>query len=158
MPLYTTAAPATKTGTVADFAGSAAPTGWLLCDGSAVSRTTYADLFAEIGTTYGVGDGSTTFNLPDAQGRMTVGLGTNADVNALGDSDGLAIASRTPKHTHGPGTLGGTTGTPSANQSAATPLLGAVPSLTHTHNFSVTTGSSASAGPGFITMNKIIKT
>lgn len=51
-------------GTLLDFAGSSAPSGWHLCDGSAVSRTTYAALFSAIGTTYGVGDGSTTFNLP----------------------------------------------------------------------------------------------
>ena len=54
---------------VLDYAGSSAPTGYLLCDGSAVSRTTYADLFAIIGTTYGEGDGSTTFNVPNLVGR-----------------------------------------------------------------------------------------
>ena len=51
------------------------PTGWLLCDGSSVSRTTYAALFAILGTAYGAGDGSTTFNLPDGRGRMPVGAG-----------------------------------------------------------------------------------
>lgn len=60
-------------GTVFDFAGSTAPTGWLLCYGQAVSRTTYADLYAAIGTTYGTGDGSTTFNLPDLRGRAVAG-------------------------------------------------------------------------------------
>ena len=59
--------------TVLDYAGSSAPAGFLLCDGSAVSRTTYAALFATIGTIYGVGDGSTTFNLPDARGRTIAG-------------------------------------------------------------------------------------
>lgn len=63
------------TGAVIGFAGSSAPSGWLLCDGSAVSRTTYADLFTAIGTSYGVGDGSTTFNLPDLRGRVPVGVG-----------------------------------------------------------------------------------
>jgi hypothetical protein len=53
------------TGMVAAFAGTTAPEGWLVCDGSIVSRTDYADLFAQIGSTYGDGDGSTTFNLPD---------------------------------------------------------------------------------------------
>ena len=53
------------TGVVQAFAGSTTPQGWLLCDGSAVSRTTYAALFAVIGTTYGAGNGSTTFNLPN---------------------------------------------------------------------------------------------
>ncbi len=60
-------------GTVADYAGSSAPTGWLLCYGQLVSRTTYADLFTAIGTTYGVGDGATTFGLPDCRGRVGVG-------------------------------------------------------------------------------------
>ena len=54
-----------------------APTGFLLCDGSAVSRTTYADLFTAIGTTFGVGDGSTTFNVPDLRGIFPRGAGTN---------------------------------------------------------------------------------
>lgn len=61
------------TGTVLPFAGSTAPDGWLLCYGQAVSRTTYAVLFAVIGTTYGIGDGSTTFNVPDLRGRVAAG-------------------------------------------------------------------------------------
>lgn len=56
---------AVPTGSVQPYAGASIPTGWLLCDGSAVSRTDYAALFAAIGTLYGTGDGSTTFNLPD---------------------------------------------------------------------------------------------
>ena len=55
------------------FAGTSAPTGWLLCYGQAVSRSTYSALFAVIGTNFGAGDGSTTFNLPDMQGRVAVG-------------------------------------------------------------------------------------
>lgn len=63
------------TGTVSAFAGSTPPTGWLKCDGSAISRTTYAKLFAAIGGLYGTGDGSTTFNLPNLQGgRTPVGM------------------------------------------------------------------------------------
>lgn len=60
-------------GAVIDFAGPSAPTGWLLCAGQAVSRSTYAALFEVISTTYGAGDGSTTFNVPDAKGRATAG-------------------------------------------------------------------------------------
>lgn len=60
-------------GMVMPFAGSSAPGGWLLCDGSAVSRSTYSVLFGVIGTTYGVGDGSTTFNVPDMRGRAPFG-------------------------------------------------------------------------------------
>lgn len=62
-------------GLIFPYAGSTAPAGFLLCDGSAVSRTTYADLFALIGTTYGAGDGSTTFNVPDLRGSVIVGAG-----------------------------------------------------------------------------------
>lgn len=61
------------TGAILAFAGSAAPAGWLLCDGSAVSRTAYAALFAAIATAYGAGDGTSTFNLPDLRGRTAVG-------------------------------------------------------------------------------------
>ncbi len=57
---------------------TSAPDGWLLCDGSAVDRTTYADLFALIGETYGIGDGSTTFNLPDYRGQFLRGAGTHS--------------------------------------------------------------------------------
>jgi microcystin-dependent protein len=60
-------------GTVFPFAGSTAPTGWLLAFGQAVSRTTYSKLFTAISTTYGSGDGSTTFNLPDMRGRVVAG-------------------------------------------------------------------------------------
>lgn len=64
------------TATVLPYAAASAPSGWLLCDGAAVSRTTYAELFAAIGTTYGVGDGPTTFNLPNAQGVFLRGAGS----------------------------------------------------------------------------------
>jgi microcystin-dependent protein len=60
-------------GSIIPYAGSAAPTGWLLCDGQAISRTTYSTLFTAIGTAYGAGNGSTTFNIPDARGRVLAG-------------------------------------------------------------------------------------
>jgi len=71
-------------GTMLDFAGPNAPAGWLLCDGSAVSRTTYAALYTALGgasSPYGQGDGSTTFNLPDARGRVTAGRDTSVAGN-----------------------------------------------------------------------------
>jgi microcystin-dependent protein len=68
-----TASDGVPAGTIVAFAGATAPPGWLLCDGSAVSRAMYASLFAAIATTYGAGDGSTTFNLPDLRGRTAVG-------------------------------------------------------------------------------------
>ena len=61
------------TGVVLPFAGASAPTGWLLCFGQTVSRTTYASLFTALGTSYGAGDGSTTFALPDLRGRIPGG-------------------------------------------------------------------------------------
>ena len=60
-------------GTITAYAGSTIPQGWLLCDGSAVSRTTYVDLFNKIGTVYGSGDGSTTFSLPDLTSKFIEG-------------------------------------------------------------------------------------
>lgn len=60
-------------GCILDYIANTPPAGWLLCYGQAISRTTYADLFAVIGTTFGVGDGSTTFNLPDFRGRVGIG-------------------------------------------------------------------------------------
>lgn len=71
-------------GCVQAYAGSTLPTGWLLCDGSAVSRTDYAALYAVIGTTYGAGDGSTTFNLPNLVNRMAVGSGSSYAIAATG--------------------------------------------------------------------------
>ncbi|HZY09364.1 MAG TPA: phage tail protein, partial [Ilumatobacteraceae bacterium] len=65
-------------GTMVAFGGTAAPSGWLFCDGSNVSRTTYADLFAAIGVTWGPGDGSTTFKLPDLRGRSLLGAGVGS--------------------------------------------------------------------------------
>jgi microcystin-dependent protein len=75
-------------GAVQLYAGTTLPDGWLYCDGSEVSRTTYADLFAAISTTYGVGDGATTFNLPDLRGRAAFGR-DNMD-NSVGTGGGDA--------------------------------------------------------------------
>ena len=71
-------------GAVMAFAGSTSPAGWLLCDGSAVSRTDYAALFAVIGTTYGTGDGSTTFNLPNLVDKFIQGNATSGTVKTAG--------------------------------------------------------------------------
>jgi len=84
------------TGSVQAYAASTAPSGWLLCDGSQVSRTTYATLFALIGTTYGVGDGSTTFNIPDMRERIPIGLGTQ---NTLSANDGVGTSPTAPVDT-----------------------------------------------------------
>ena len=76
-------------GGVMEFAGPIAPDGWLICDGSAVSRETYSDLFNVIGVYWGEGDGSTTFNLPDMRRKVPVGLDSNdTDFNTLGKTGG----------------------------------------------------------------------
>lgn len=98
-------------GMLMPYAGSSAPSGWLLCYGQAVSRTTYADLFTAIGTTYGSGDGSTTFNIPDFRGRAAFGkddmggsaasrlttAGSGVDGSTLGTGGGSQL---TQQHTH----------------------------------------------------------
>lgn len=88
-------------------AASTAPSGWMLCNGSAISRTTYADLFTAIGTTYGVGDGSTTFNIPDLRSRVPVGAHSgHTEFDTLGETGGVkevtltAAQSGLPAHNH----------------------------------------------------------
>ncbi len=86
-------------GTVAYYAADAPPTGWFERDGSAISRTTYATLFAVIGTTFGVGDGSTTFNLPDGRGEFDRGWDNGRGVDT-GRAFGSAQAQDIQPHTH----------------------------------------------------------
>ena len=85
-------------GSIKMYGGPAAPSGWLKCDGSAVSRTTYEKLFEAIGTAYGEGDGSTTFNLPNFNGRMPIGVGTSGTTGA--SSHALASTGGAETHTH----------------------------------------------------------
>lgn len=93
-------------GTVLDYAGGAAPNGWLLCFGQAVSRTTYASLFALLSTNFGAGDGSTTFNLPDLRGRVVAGKddmgGTSANrlTNQSGGLNGDLLGATGGAETH----------------------------------------------------------
>ena len=85
-------------GTIQMYAGSIAPEGFLICDGSAINRIDYSVLFSIIGQTYGAGDGVTTFNIPDLRGRVPLGAGTgtaeSATAHVLGDQDGEE------EHTH----------------------------------------------------------
>ncbi len=113
-------------GEIMMWATDTPPSGWLLCYGQAVSRSTYSDLFAVVGTTFGVGDGSTTFDLPDMRGRFPLGqddMGgtpanrvTDAQADSIGGSGGAESHTLTtaemPSHSHGnyyrPLALGGT--------------------------------------------------
>lgn len=91
-------------GVLQQWTTAVAPQGYLLCQGQAISRTQYANLFAAIGTTYGTGDGSTTFNLPDLRGRVPVGRassGTFATLNTTGGTETVTLdITQIPSHTH----------------------------------------------------------
>lgn len=97
-------ASAFSAGMLMPYGGATAPTGWVLCYGQAISRTTYADLYAVVGTTYGAGDGSTTFNVPDLRGRVVAGkddmggASANRLTSAL-NGDNLGAAGGSETHT-----------------------------------------------------------
>jgi len=141
-------------GVILDYGGTSAPTGWLLAYGQNVSRSTYSALFAVFGTTYGAGDGSTTFGLPDYRGRVGAGkddmggvaasritsAGSGVDGATLGASGGAQsttlVVSNLPSHTHAL-TDGGHTHTANAHNHGVT-------DPTHSHTYSaeiVTAGS-----------------
>lgn len=94
-------------GVVMDYAGETEPPGWLFCDGRAIIRDSYPELFAAIGTTYGGGNGTTTFNLPDKRGRVSVGKSADSEFNTLGKTGGAKTHTLTtaqlPSHSHGVG-------------------------------------------------------
>ena len=96
-------------GVIQQYAGSSAPSGYILCQGQAVSRSSYSALFAVIGTTYGAGDGRSTFNLPDLRQRIPVGMHSSGTFLTLGATGGAETHSITeaqlPSHAHGVGTL-----------------------------------------------------
>lgn len=103
------------TGSITDYAGGTAPTGWLECDGSAVSRTTYAALFTALSTTWGAGDTTTTFNLPDFRGRVRTGKGTGTITETvtsqLAAANAIPVTSNATKWITGqPTVLSGVTG------------------------------------------------
>lgn len=116
-------------GTIVCYAGSTAPLGWLVCDGSQVSRTTYIQLFTILGTLYGAGNGTTTFNLPDLQQRFPLGKSSSGTGSTLGDTGGLI------DHIHGT-TPATTSEDGEHDHDGATSTDGA-----HTHSSSVTAGA-----------------
>ncbi len=91
-------------GSIIPYGGTTAPNGFLLCQGQAISRTTYAELFAVIGTSFGSGNGSTTFNVPDLREATTKGVGLSGKSSDHFDSDGVALGEfvedRVQAHTH----------------------------------------------------------
>lgn len=157
------------TGTIQMWPTTSAPTGYLLCAGSAVSRTTYAALFAVIGTTFGAGDGSTTFNLPNYADRMPIGSGTiAATIGATGGSKDAVVVSHThtasvsdPGHSHGtysyPSNAFG--GTQSSSGSGAGYTSGVFANTTGISVSNSTTGVSGTNAnlPPYLGINFIIK-
>lgn len=123
-------------GIISPYGGTTEPSGWLFCYGQAVNRVTYAALFSAIGTTYGVGDGSTTFNLPDLRGRTVAGQ----------DDMGGSSANRLTAQSGG--LNGDTLG---ASGGAETHTLTSAEMPAHTHTYSWGTGG-AQAGGSFTAM------
>ena len=154
-----TAAP---TSSILQFAGTSAPSGWLFCDGTAVSRSTYADLFNAVGTAYGEGNGSTTFNLPDLRGRVPVGRDTGqTEFDTRGETGGskthTLTESEMPVHTHS--VSGSTTSAGSHSHSGSALSAGG-----HSHSYddgyvSLTTNSQrGTASPTASTVTSITNT
>jgi microcystin-dependent protein len=160
----------TPTGSLIMWGTGTAPTGWLLCTGTAVSRTTYAALFAVIGTTFGVGDGSTTFNLPNYTNRMPYGTtlaatGGSADAIVVSHTHTATTTATDSGHTHSSNANGAYNG---GGAGAAMGTSGNSPGYaTTTGNANITASTTvASAGasgtnanlPPYLGINFIIKT
>jgi len=152
---------AVPTGTILIWTTDVPPEGYLLCDGSEVSRSTYADLFSLIGTAYGIGNGVDTFNIPDLRGRFPLGQddmgGTPADRITNTEADTLGGEGGAESHVH-------TVHPPSTNTSGAILGNGGAymhnqPSAPHYHNVSIPPFSSDSENhqSPFLTLNFIVK-
>lgn len=141
-----------KTGMVIMHSKIETPAGYLPCDGAAVSRVTYASLFAVIGTVFGTGDGSTTFNVPNIKGKVIFGYkSSDASFDALGETGGQKTINLA--HTHTMNTHSHNAGSGTASATGATVLADASPVDTntpvwnHTHSMSSTTiGNQSDAG------------
>jgi microcystin-dependent protein len=119
-------------GEIMTYGGASAPAGWLLCNGQAVSRATYASLFGVVGTVYGVGDGSSTFNVPDLSGRFPFGFdGSHALGSISGQEEITLTVGNLPAHTH---TI------------AHTHAMDHYHDMSHTHDMSHGHGSTSSGG------------
>ena len=164
-PAVTTVGSDIATGMIVPYGSNTAPAGFLGCDGSAVSRTTYDDLFDVIGTTYGAGDGSTTFNLPDLVGKFPLGDGVGWQLGSTGGSADAIVVSHTHadtfstssagSHSHAKGTLAAGAHTHGVNGSNVDGTTADVfrrggasygTGNTSSNSFSSISGSTASAG------------
>jgi len=128
------------TGSIVMWPSVTVPTDWKLCNGDAISRTTFATLYALIGTTFGAGDGTTTFNLPNYKNRMPYGADTVA-VGATGGSANAIVVS----HNHG-----GVTGGQSVTHTHGVSITTGGQSVQHTHNMTKYTGVNASGGTAYV--------
>jgi len=158
------------TGSMQMWPTATAPTGYLLCAGSAVSRVTYATLYALIGTTYGVGDGTTTFNLPDLRGRMPFGVSGSYALASTGGSADAIVVSHThaatvtdPQHQHSlPSGQGSNSGTNpylgSSNLSATAGVTGLASTGITVANATVGSSGTGANLPPYLAINFIIKT
>jgi|TARA_E500000318_G_scaffold73289_1_gene67900 microcystin-dependent protein len=165
------------TATIVPWTDSSIPSGFLECNGAAVSRTTYSALFAIVGTTYGAGDGSSTFNVPDISDKTAIGKSGTKALASTGGAENVAStgniagstgahALTTPEmaaHTHpqGGGSINSPSNTPPGPKAGATPSNtgSAGGGDTHSHNMSATfTGDSTSVVQPYLTLIYIIKT
>lgn len=147
--------------------------GWLLCDGAAISRTTYAALFNAIGTTWGAGDGSTTFNVPNLQSRMAIGAGPLYGLGATGGSKDAVVVAHTHtgttnndgNHAHtlnGSSIQGGSNASPSAVTDTNSRPLSGVTGHDGAHSHAFTTASAGVSGtdanlPPYAALRAVIK-
>jgi microcystin-dependent protein len=141
------------TGALTPYAGTSAPGGWLLCDGAAVSRTTYAALFAVVGVAYGAGNGSTTFNLPDLRGRVPTGRDTGqTEFDVLGETGGQKSVTLTeaqlPSHGHSAGTLA--TSSSGAHTHDIDKMTGQTVDTVHGHTIGNTVAQGGAVATGFV--------
>jgi len=123
----------TATGTILPWSTGSAPTGFLECAGAAVSRTTYSTLFGVIGTTYGTGDGSSTFNLPDLSDNVAVGKSPGKALASTGGANTVTSTGNVPGNV--PGNISGNIGGNVANATLSTPQLAS-------HNHPITRAAS----------------
>lgn len=149
MPLFNPTS-GVSTGSILPYGNTTAPTDYLLCNGAAVSRTTYTALFGVINTSFGAGDGSTTFNVPDMRGKFVLGQSASGTGSTFAGTGGVI------DHLHSVTLPNIVTSAPSAT-AVAVALLGTVASSTHTHNFTAPVTNTSTSNPPFIATVYIIK-